>query len=154
MLNKLAAFFADGIGHNNFCLISANGCHKRKSYSLIAAGRLNYDGFGLDDALLFRVNYHVICRTGLDGAAYVQTLKLDEDLGAVEEEVYGDCDCCDDDCIEAVCPACDAEICIEFDDIDEDGKVECPACGEILEFEIEEEIASAIKEGLEIAETF
>ena len=84
-------------------------------------------------------------------ADYIE--EIDEDLGDVEEFVYDieddcdcccdddDCDCCcDDDCIEAVCPACEAEICIEFDDIDEDGKVECPACGEILEFEIEEEI--------------
>ena len=84
-------------------------------------------------------------------ADYIE--EIDEDLGDVEEFVYDmdddcdcccdddDCDCCcDDDCIEAVCPACDAEICIDFEDIDEDGKVECPACGEILEFEIEEEI--------------
>ena len=80
--------------------------------------------------------------------------EVDEALGEVEEIVYDfdddcdcccddddcDCDCCDDDCIEAVCPAWEAEICIDFEDIDEDGKVECPACGEILEFEIEEEI--------------
>ena len=70
---------------------------------------------------------------------------VDEDLASLEDFIYedddDDCDCCcDDDCIEAVCPACDAEICIDFEDIDEDGKVECPACGEILEFEIEEEI--------------
>lgn len=80
--------------------------------------------------------------------------EVDEALGDVEEFVYDcdcdddcdcccddDCDCCDDDCIEAVCPACNAEICIDFDDIDDEGKVECPACGEILEFEIEEEEA-------------
>ena len=82
--------------------------------------------------------------------AYIE--EVDEALGEVEEIVYDfdddcdcccdddcDCDCCDDDCIEAVCPACGAEICIDFEDIDEDGKVECPACAEILEFEIEEE---------------
>ncbi len=79
--------------------------------------------------------------------------EIDEALGEVEEIVYDyddcdcdcdccddDCDCCDDECIEAVCPACGKEICIDFDDIDDDGKVECPACAEILEFEIEEEI--------------
>ncbi len=43
--------------------------------------------------------------------------ELDEDLGAVEEELYGDeCDCCD----------CDDD----FDD--EDYEIECPACGALL----------------------
>ena len=78
--------------------------------------------------------------------AYIE--EIDEDLGDVEDWVYDeecdccdddcDCDCCDDDCIEVTCPACGEDICINFDDIDEDGQVECPCCGETLEFEIEE----------------
>ena len=71
--------------------------------------------------------------------------ELDEDLGDVEEFVYecfddDDCDCCcDDDCIEVECPACNETVCIGFDEINDDGEVDCPCCGAILEFEIEEE---------------
>ena len=50
-----------------------------------------------------------------------------------------DCDCCDDDCLEVECPACENTVCIGFDEIDDDGEAECPCCGAILEFEIEEE---------------
>ena len=48
---------------------------------------------------------------------------VDEDLADLEEYVYDDddcdcdCDCCDDDC--------------------EEYEVECPNCGEVLEFEVE-----------------
>ena len=87
--------------------------------------------------------------------------ELDEDLGDVEEFVYecfddddcdcccddDDCDCCcDDDCIEVVCPACEEAVCIGFDEIDEAGEVECPCCGAVLEFEIEEEEEDEIEE--------
>lgn len=80
--------------------------------------------------------------------------ELDEDLGDVEEFVYecfdDDCDCCCDDedcdcccdddcCVEAVCPACNETIAIDLDEVDDEGKVECPCCGAVLEFEIEEE---------------
>ena len=69
---------------------------------------------------------------------------VDEDLAELEEEVYGecddcdcDCDCCDgdDDGFEVVCPLCN-----ETFDVDEDtvmqGYVNCPSCGEKLEFEM------------------
>lgn len=76
--------------------------------------------------------------------------EIDEDLGDVEEYVYDDddcdcccddddCDCCDDECLEVTCPACENDVCIGFDEIDDDGEAECPCCGAILEFEIEEE---------------
>lgn len=68
--------------------------------------------------------------------------EIDEDLGALEEEFYGDdCDCCDcddDDCdcgccddddfIEVECPSCGDTICIDEDT--DFNCVECPACGE------------------------
>lgn len=68
---------------------------------------------------------------------------IDEDLDALETEYYGDCDddcdcgCCDEDeFYEVTCPACD-----ECFDVDEetllDGGVDCPACGEHLEFDID-----------------
>lgn len=67
--------------------------------------------------------------------------EIDEDLGMLEEEFYGedDCDCCDcddDDCdccdcdddfVEVECPGCGDTICIDEDtDLDH---VECPNCG-------------------------
>lgn len=86
-----------------------------------------------------------------DLADYIE--EIDEDLGDVEEYVYDDCDdddcdcccddddcdCCDDECLEVTCPACENEVCIGFDEIDDEGEAECPCCGAILEFEIEEE---------------
>ncbi len=84
--------------------------------------------------------------------------EIDEDLGAVEEEVYDldgcdcccdddcdcDCDCCDDDCdcccdddcVEAVCPNCGADICIDFEELEEGKSIVCPACDTKLEFEL------------------
>ena len=75
--------------------------------------------------------------------------EVDEDLGQVEELLYGGCDCgCEDDgcdcgchCdeegfYEIECPACHEVICVD-EGILEDGGVECPNCGEKLEFEIE-----------------
>ena len=87
--------------------------------------------------------------------------ELDEDLGAVEEEVYDlddcdcccdddcDCDCCDDDCdcccdddcdcVDAICPNCGADICIDFDALDEGNPIVCPACETKLDFEFVDE---------------
>lgn len=65
---------------------------------------------------------------------------LDHDLGAVEEDLYGDedgCDCCDDDELyEVVCPNCGEEIYLDEDDLDE-GEIECPECGSALEFDMD-----------------
>ena len=52
--------------------------------------------------------------------------ELDEDLGAVEEEVYGDC--CDDDCD---CCCCDEG----DEDIDDGFEITCPSCGETIVFD-------------------
>ena len=52
--------------------------------------------------------------------------ELDEDLGAVEEEVYGDC--CDDDCD---CCCCDED----DEDIDDGFEITCPSCGETIVFD-------------------
>lgn len=74
---------------------------------------------------------------------------VDEDLGDLEEFVYDDeddcdcdccdyddCDCCDDDLYEVECPACHESVYVD-ESILEDGSIECPNCGEKLEFEIE-----------------
>ena len=81
---------------------------------------------------------------------------LDEDLGSVEEAVYGDdddecdCDCddCDCDCDEEECDCEDGELyevtcpsCGEVFDVDEfmldEGEINCPSCGERLEFDLQ-----------------
>ncbi len=79
--------------------------------------------------------------------------ELDEDLGAVEEELYCDCDCCDDDdcdccddddcdccddddcdceCLELECPACGKPVYIDECDADKIDELECPNCGKLL----------------------
>lgn len=50
--------------------------------------------------------------------------EIDEDLGALEEEIY---DCCDDDC-DCDCDDCDC-------DCDDSFEITCPACGEIIVFD-------------------
>ena len=74
---------------------------------------------------------------------------LDADLGDLEEEVYDcdcdcDCDCCDDDddfdfdedaeFYEVCCPVCDEKVILDDSMLDE-GCIECPCCGENLEFD-------------------
>ncbi len=81
---------------------------------------------------------------------------IDEDLGAVEEDIYEcDChhghDCCDDDddddydfedydldddeeLYEVCCPVCDERVVLDESMLDE-GSIECPNCGENLEFD-------------------
>ena len=72
---------------------------------------------------------------------------LDEDLGNLEEDIYGDC-CDDDDCdccddfedeqeYECVCPTCGDTICLDEGLIAE-GSIVCPNCGETLEFDFSE----------------
>lgn len=71
---------------------------------------------------------------------------IDEDLDALEGEFYGDdeddyCDCwdedeCEDEFYDVCCPNCNEEFCVDEDTLLEGG-VECPKCGEHLEFDIE-----------------
>ena len=56
---------------------------------------------------------------------------VDEDLADLEECVYEDGCCCDDDDC-----CCDEVITVDGDILDE-GSVQCPACGEKLEFDLE-----------------
>ena len=80
---------------------------------------------------------------------------LDEDLGEIEEIIYGDddddddCDCDDDCCCddeydddedamyECVCPNCGDTIMLD-ENIIADGSIDCPNCGESLEFDFSE----------------
>ena len=88
---------------------------------------------------------------------------LSEDLGDVEDIIFGDLDddedyyddeCCDDDCccdddddedgeedeleFEAPCPECGADIALSEADLNK-GSAKCPSCGELLEFEFDGE---------------
>ncbi|BCI60262.1 CD1247 N-terminal domain-containing protein [Solibaculum mannosilyticum] len=64
---------------------------------------------------------------------------VDEDLDSIEQDFYGDDD--DDeeddeeDFVEVTCPACGDTICLDEETIMA-GSLECPNCGEMLEFDI------------------
>ncbi len=75
----------------------------------------------------------------------MQVDEIDEDLGNVEEELYGDdyCDCCDDEddfddeeepFYEVTCGKCNKTICVS-EDVLLEGEIKCPNCGEVLEFD-------------------
>ena len=75
-----------------------------------------------------------------------QVDEIDDDLGSVEEDLYGDeCDCDDEDddedfddtLSEVECPSCGDIICLDEGMLDE-GEIDCPNCGEKLEFDFEE----------------
>lgn len=68
---------------------------------------------------------------------------IDDDLAEVEEYLADDDECCDcDDCCgdgyAVTCPACGEEFMVDEDTVMEGG-IECPECGEYLEFEIEDD---------------
>ena len=81
---------------------------------------------------------------------------LSEDLGDVEDIIFGDLDeddeyyddecCCDDEDeddedeleFEATCPECGADIALSEADLNK-GSAKCPSCGELLEFEFDGE---------------
>ena len=79
---------------------------------------------------------------------------IDEDLDLLESDYYEDweededcccdgcCDDCDDDCgdefYDVTCPSCETTFCVDEETLLEGG-IECPNCGENLEFEIEED---------------
>lgn len=65
---------------------------------------------------------------------------VDEDLDALENDFYGECDCCDDDedeeYYDITCPSCGDEFSVDEETLLEGG-IECPNCGEHLEFDVE-----------------
>ncbi len=84
---------------------------------------------------------------------------IDEDLDLLESDYYdewddddddycdGDCDACGEDCegnefYDVTCPSCDTTFCVDEDTLLEGG-IECPNCGEHLEFEIDEDDSDA-----------
>ncbi|MEG1448429.1 MAG: hypothetical protein RR048_05775 [Oscillospiraceae bacterium] len=79
-----------------------------------------------------------------------QVEAIDEDLGTLEEDFYededeDDCCCCDDDddlfeddIYEVECPKCGDVVCIDSDMLEE-GKMTCANCGEVLEFDLDDD---------------
>ena len=78
-----------------------------------------------------------------------QVETIDEDLGSLEEDYYDlddecDCDECgaedfeDGDIYEVCCPTCGDIVCIDSDMLEE-GQSTCPNCGELLEFDLEDD---------------
>lgn len=82
-----------------------------------------------------------------------QVDEIDQDLAEVESELYDeDCDCCDDDdddydeaedfdfddednpFYEVTCGACGQKLNVS-EDVLLEGEIECPNCGELLEFD-------------------
>ena len=76
---------------------------------------------------------------------------VDEDLNSLEEDFYEewdeddcdcDCDCCDCDCddefYDVTCPSCGVDFEVDEDTL-LDGGVDCPGCGEHLEFDFDED---------------
>ncbi len=76
-----------------------------------------------------------------------QVDEIDQDLADVESDVYDDeCECCDEDdcdcCVddednpfyEVTCSACGQKINVS-EDVLLEGEIECPNCGELLEFD-------------------
>ena len=65
---------------------------------------------------------------------------VDEDLDSLENDFYGECDCCDDDedeeYYDITCPSCGDEFSVDEDTLLEGG-IEGPNCGEHLEFDVE-----------------
>lgn len=78
---------------------------------------------------------------------------IDEDLGQLEDDFYGEeeddecgcdddeeCDCCGDDeeLYEVTCPNCNDTIYLD-EGMLEEGSIDCPSCGQLLEFEYDED---------------
>ncbi len=84
---------------------------------------------------------------------------IDEDLDLLETDFYedweedededddydycdGDCENCEEDCgnefYDVTCPSCNTTFCVDEETL-LDGGIDCPECGERLEFEVEED---------------
>lgn len=65
-----------------------------------------------------------------------QVDEIDDDLSAIEEEWYDE-DEEDGDIWEVECPKCGDTICVDSDMLEE-GSINCPGCGENLEFDFDD----------------
>lgn len=119
------------------------------------------DGLGLDDdkkeTKIFRAIVDVLDDLSIDVDDLTEGMEMlgeqidavDEDLGELEEifcddDYEGcDCGCCDEEEeIEVECPVCHTAFNVDSDTVLEEDVIECPSCGEKLEFDFDEEEAS------------
>ena len=95
--------------------------------------------------LLDDISYSVNDLEELYDELSAQVDEIDQDLADVETELYDndddcDCDCCDFDedeenpFYEVTCGACNQKINVS-EDVLLEGEIECPNCGELLEFD-------------------
>lgn len=114
------------------------------------------EGLNLDDSkpevkvinaivdLLDDMAYSVSDMEELYDELSAQVDEIDQDLADVESDVYDDedcdcCDCCDDEdeenpFYEVTCGACGQTLNVS-EDVLLEGEIECPNCGELLEFD-------------------
>ena len=83
VLHELLALLAHRVRHDQDGVIPADCPHQRQADALVAAGGLNDDGVGADEAVLLRLVDHVQSGAGLDGTTHVQPLVLHQHLGGV-----------------------------------------------------------------------
>lgn len=77
---------------------------------------------------------------------------IDEDLGSIEEDFYGDDEDGEDDedspLYEVTCPSCGDTVYLDEDMLLE-GDMECPNCGQLLEFDLDDCGCECEKDGHE-----
>jgi len=83
MLDKLPAFNADRIRHDNDGSVAAHSADERKADALIAARRFDDDGVFCDEPVSLGAADHIVRCARLDRAADVQPFEFDENLRAV-----------------------------------------------------------------------
>ena len=79
--HELLALDADGVGHDDADLVAQHRADEGEADALVAGGGLDDDGILRDFALAHGLHDHVVGNSGLDGAAHVQALVLDQDPG-------------------------------------------------------------------------
>ena len=83
VLHELLALLTHRVRHDQDGVIPADCPHQCQADALVAAGGLDDDGVGADEAVLLRLVDHVQSGAGLDGTTHVQALVLHQHLGRV-----------------------------------------------------------------------
>ena len=88
MPHQFSALLADGIRHDDDRPVSPDRPDQRQADALIAAGGLHNNGILLDQAFLFRLKNHVVRRSGLNRASYIQSLEFYQHLSALRVFIH------------------------------------------------------------------
>ena len=79
-LHQLTSFNGHRFGHNYDYSVSSCRRHACKTYAGIARGRFNDDGTFFQKPLLFRVIYHPLCDSVLDGTRGIEIFEFCENF--------------------------------------------------------------------------